>query len=151
MKITNENFNNFRMKDYYNFRTLREARLVNPSPTLPTSSYKRHPPFYNLKRPIEWNPGTSSFYIVYHFVMKLSWLPQLLLRTSVSVLPIPLQPTRIRRERRVLNHPDFLQVMNLIPWITIVTRYFLMMKVGVSLLSLITLRILTTFFPRGLV
>ena len=53
MKITNENFNNFRMKDYYNFRTLREARLVNPSPTLPTSSYKRHPPVYNLKRPIK--------------------------------------------------------------------------------------------------
>ena len=32
-KITNDNFNGFSMKDYYNFGDLPEAVLVNPSPT----------------------------------------------------------------------------------------------------------------------
>ena len=44
-------------KDYYNFRILREAGLVNPRPTLPTLSYKRHSPISNIKRPIKFNPG----------------------------------------------------------------------------------------------
>ena len=64
MNITNDDFNDFHMKYYYNFRRLCKAGLVNPRPTLPTSSYKRHFPINNLKRPIKCNPDPPKFDMV---------------------------------------------------------------------------------------
>ena len=48
-KITNDYFNDFCMKYYYNFRTLREAGVVNYRPTLPTSYYKTNSQYVILK------------------------------------------------------------------------------------------------------
>ena len=48
-KIINDDFNDFNMKDYYDFRKLREAGLVNHMPTSTTLSYKLHSPVDNLK------------------------------------------------------------------------------------------------------
>ena len=67
MNITNENFNYFRMKDYYNFRRLRESGLVNPSPNSTTQTYNPHSSFDNLKRTINSNPTTSEFDMVTPF------------------------------------------------------------------------------------
>ena len=54
-KITNDDFNYLRMKDYYNLRSLRGAGLVNTSTTSKTSTYKQHYPVDNLKRPTQQN------------------------------------------------------------------------------------------------
>ena len=58
-KITNDDFNDLRMIDYYNFRRLREAELINPRPTSTTSSYKRQSKVDNLKRHTQHNPDPS--------------------------------------------------------------------------------------------
>ena len=60
-RITNKDFNDSRMKYYYKFRSLHEAVLVNPRPALTTSSYTRHYPVDNLKRPIKYNPDPPIF------------------------------------------------------------------------------------------
>ena len=67
MNITNVDFNDFRKKYYYNFRSLREARLVNTRSKLTASSYKPHSSADNLKITIQSDPVSSSFDIVKTF------------------------------------------------------------------------------------
>ena len=64
MKITNDDFNYFCMKYYYNFRKLCEAGLINPRSNSKTSPYKPHYSVENLKRPIKINPTTAKFDMV---------------------------------------------------------------------------------------
>ena len=63
-KITNNDFNDFRMKGCYHLVRLREAGIVNPRPTLPTSYYKRHSTVNNIERPIKCNPNTTKYDMV---------------------------------------------------------------------------------------
>ena len=64
MNINNNNFNDFRMEDYYSFRRLRAVGLINTRPNVPNSSYKRHSPVDNLKRPIKLNTDPPIFGMV---------------------------------------------------------------------------------------
>ena len=64
MNITTIEFNDFRMKYYYNFISLRDSGLVNPRPTLPTPSYKRHYLGNNLKSLIKCNHAPPKFDMV---------------------------------------------------------------------------------------
>ena len=67
MKITNVDFNDFRIKYYYNFRSLCEARLVNTRSKLTASSYKPHSSADKLKITIKSDPVSSRFDIVTPF------------------------------------------------------------------------------------
>ena len=61
VKITNYDFNEFRVTDYYNFRSLREAGIINPSKNSTTSSFNKNYPVDNLTRPIKSNSNPSRF------------------------------------------------------------------------------------------
>ena len=55
------------MKYYYNFRSLHKSGLVNTRKTSTTSSYKRHYPVDNQKRPIKCNLEPRIFDVVTPF------------------------------------------------------------------------------------
>ena len=148
MKITNEEFNDFCIKYYYNFRRFYESGLVNPRPNSKASPYKPHSSVDNLNRTIKSNPTTAEFDMVTKCCKTLRRLSQLLLRSSFSGLTRPLLAIRMRGARRGLKCLGFIQVVNLIPFVIRKRRQFLVMKEGVRFLCLITLRIFSQLLLR---
>ena len=148
MDITNNGFSNFRMKYCYNFRRLCEAGIVNTRPTLPTLSYKQHSLVDDLKRSIKCNPGLPIFDMVIPLCNDTKLIISVDTKKILSSLIMTLLSTRIKREMRGLKDPGFLQVFNLILWVATGTRYFLLIKGVVTLISLITLIELTWLLPR---
>ena len=67
--ISNDDFNEFFMKDYYNFRRLHYAGLVNTRSTSTDSSYKQLSPVDKLEIPTQCNPDHSRSDIMASFAM----------------------------------------------------------------------------------
>ena len=67
INITYENFNDFCIKDYYNYRRLRDAVLINPRTNSTTPSCKPQSSADNLKIPIKSDPTTARYDMVTPF------------------------------------------------------------------------------------
>ena len=130
MNITNADFNDFRMEDYYNFRRLCEDELVITRPTLPDSSYKQNFPVNNFKRPIKCNPRPNKFYMMTPLCNYTTLITSVNTNNNKCIIPaygIMINKDHERGEG--LKNPGFLQVI----------YYFILKKGRVRILSLITL------------
>ena len=64
VKVTNENFNEFHITCYDDFRSLDNAVIVNPSSNETTLPYRSYYPVENFKTTIKRYPSTTGFNMV---------------------------------------------------------------------------------------